>query len=317
MQMMIMITKQVITMMILSLAGFLMFRNEKITDEGAKTLGNILIYLSLPCTIINSFLVENTSQRVQGLLISTILSAALLLLAMLISRLVLGRHALDNFAGSFSNPGFFGIPLVLATLGDSPVFYMAPFIAFLNMFQWTYGVGLLEKSDENDIIQKGKKNDFSLSSLLKKLMLAPFMVAIIIGLFFFLTGIRMPEIPSRCISFIAGLNTPIAMFTIGIYMARVDIRKMFAQGRLYLVSLVRIVIVPLVSALILSLLPSDLYELKFALLIASACPVGSNIAVYAQLHGRNYGYAAQTVVLSTMFSILTIPLIAGLSQILF
>ena len=53
-----------------------------------------------------------------------------------------------------------------------------------------------------------------------------------------------------------------------------------------------------------------------ALLLAAACPVGSNVAVYAQLHDRDYPYAVETVVISTLLSVLTIPAVVWLSSLL-
>ena len=66
--------------------------------------------------------------------------------------------------------------------------------------------------------------------------------------------------------------------------------------------------------LLLSLLPIELNSMKYALLLAMACPVGSNVAVYAQLHGKDYPYAVETVVVSTLFSLGTIPLLMGLAS---
>lgn len=307
---------QVITMFLLAAVGFVMFRTGKISREGSKALGNILIYLSLPCVIINSFLVERTPETLTGLLVSTLTAAALIALSVVVSRQTLGRNAIDNFAGSFSNPGFFGAPLIIASIGESGVFYIAAFIAFLNLMQWTYGVYLLENSDENGMLVKGRTGGISPKALLARLVKAPFMVAILIGLVLFLTGLPLPNLVKKCVSSIAGLNTPIAMFTIGIYMAQTDILKMFARKRLYWVAAVRMVIIPLVSLVLLSLLPGSMRDLKLAVLIAAACPVGSNVAVYAQLHNRDYPYAVETVVISTLLSILTLPLIVGLAGII-
>jgi len=308
------IVKQVIIMFILAAVGFAMYKGKKISDEGSKAIGNILIFLSLPCVIINGFLVERTTERLQGLWVSALLALGMLLLSMLVSRIILGRRALDNFAGSFSNPGFFGVPLIVASFDDGAVFYIAAFIAFLNLLQWTYGVGLLQRSDENDILQKKEKAESMGKALaagtvatLKKLVKAPFMIAIVIGLFFFLTGISMPEIPGKCISFIAGVNTPLAMFTIGIYMAQTDLLKMFVKPRLYLVSFVKLLLIPAIAIVIMKFIPVSNEIMKMCILIAAACPVGSNIAVYAQLHKRNHGYAVETVIISTLLSILTIP----------
>lgn len=315
---------QIITMILLAAVGYLMYKGGKISQEGSKTLGNLLIYLSLPCVIINSFLVERTPERITGFFISALMAALILGVSMLLSRLILGRSAIDNFAGSFSNPGFFGAPLIVASIGTGGVFYIAAFIAFLNLLQWTYGVSLLEASDKDGMLPAGSERSRpSYGSLGKRaaalalrLIKAPFMIAIVLGAFFFLTGIPMPSVVAKSVSSIAGLNTPIAMFTIGIYMAQTDILKMFLKPRLYLVTLVRMIVIPAVVILLLMVLPSSMNDLKFALLIASACPVGSNVAVYAQLHNRDYTYAVETVVISTLLSVITLPLVTGVAGIL-
>lgn len=324
METMLTILWQAITMLLLAAVGYVMFRCGKISQEGSKTLGNLLIYLSLPCVIINSFLVERTAERITGFAASALIALVVLGLSMGISRLVLGKHAIDNFAGSFSNPGFFGVPLIVASIGSEGVFYVAPFIAFLNLLQWTYGVSLLENSDKNGmLVNKSVKQGASGSLAAKsaamglRLLKAPFMIAILIGLFFFFTGLTMPEILGKCISGIAAINTPIAMFTIGIYMAQTDILKMFSIPRLYLVSLVRMVIIPVVTVALLSILPVSMNSMKLAMLIAASCPVGSNVAVYAQLHNRDFSYAVETVVISTLLSIVTLPLIAGVAELIF
>lgn len=316
------ILEQIVTMAILAAVGYWMYTRGKISQEGSKALGNILIYLSLPCVIVKSFLVECTAERVTGFFVSALMAALTLAVSVLIARLVLGRHAIDNFAGSFSNPGFFGTPLIIASLGSGGVFYIAAFIAFLNLLQWTYGVSLLQASDQNGMLPRRSeakataKNNLAgqAARLGKRLLTAPFMIAILIGAFFFFTGVSMPSVLVKCIDSIAGLNTPLAMFTIGIYMAQVNVPKMFRKPRLYLVSLVRMVLIPAATVGLLLLLPASMSELKLAVLIAAACPVGSNVAVYAQLHDRNYRYAVETVVMSTLFSVITLPLLVGLGE---
>lgn len=314
---------QIITMILLAAVGYLMYRSGKISQEGSKTLGNILIYLSLPCVIVNSFLVERTPERITGLFISALMAALILGVSILLARLILGRHAIDNFAGSFSNPGFFGAPLIMASIGSGGVFYIAAFIALLNILQWTYGVSLLEASDKDGMLpmrsEQKRSSRGSLgsraASLLSRLINAPSMIAIMLGALLFLTGIPIPSVIAGCVTSIAGLNTPIAMFSIGIYMAQTDILQMFKKPRLYLVTLVRMILIPAAVMVLLMLLPASLGDMKLALLIAAACPVGCNVAVYAQLHDRNYTYAVETVVLSTLLSIAALPLVIAVAGI--
>ena len=292
---------QVLLMFLLAGVGFVMFRTNKITREGSRSIANILIYLSLPCVIINSFLKERTAANVTGLLIAAILAVLVNILSILVSRFVFPEDPIASFASAFANPGFFGIPLIVALLGQEAVFYTAPFIALLNCLQWTYGVSLLT----------GKKGSISVKTILT----APFMVAIIVGLFCFFTGIRPFGILGSAITNIANLNTPLAMFVTGVYFAQVDVPAMLRRKTLYLVSLVRLVAVPVLTMLILMPLPSSLRDMKFTLLLMAACPVGSNVAVYAQLHKKNYPYAVETVVVSTLLSVITIPLLARIAGI--
>ena len=304
MEMAMILARQILQMFLLAAIGYALFKTGKISREGSKALGNILIYLALPAVIINGFLVERTPEHITGILCSAAAAAVLLLLSILISRFVFRRDAIAAFAGAFSNPGFFGVPLIIASVGQGAVFYVACFIAFLNIGQWTYGVSILNGQP----IRQGFQP--------KKLIRAPFIIAILIGLCLFFTQLPLPAVIRGTLSSVAALNTPLAMFTVGIYLAQTDLGSMLRRKSLYLVSAIRLLAVPVVSLLLLALLPSSFQDMKLALLLAIACPVGSNVAVYAQLHGKDYPYAVETVVVSTLFSLLTIPLVAWLSTIL-
>ena len=106
------------------------------------------------------------------------------------------------------------------------------------------------------------------------------------------------------------------MFTIGIYLAQTNPGKMFKKPNLYLLSAVRLLLIPLVSMLLLFFLPTEFADMKMALLIVAACPTGSNVAVYAQLYDSDYTYAVETVIISTLLSIVTIPLIVQIAEII-
>ena len=297
--MILILVKQILQMFLLAGIGYLLFKGGKISLEGSKTIGNILIYGSLPAVIINGF-----AEHVSGLLWSAAAALTIVLLSILISHFVFRKDGVAAFATSFANPGFFGIPLIVASLGQGAVFYAAPFSAFLNVGQWTYGVSRL---NGQPVLQGFQP---------KKLIKAPFVIAILVGIFLFATQLPLPAIVENCLSNVAGLNTPLAMFTVGVYLAQTDLVKMFGRRTLYLVSALRLLVIPVLSLLILSLLPSSMHVMKTVLLIVAACPVGSNVAVYAQLHGKDYPYAVETVIISTLLSIVTIPFILYLSTLL-
>ena len=296
------VSYQVVIMFLLAGIGALMFRSGKISLEGSKSIGSILVNLSLPAVIINGFLVERTPERIMGLLLSALLATVTLALAILAAWVCFRKDPMAQFAAAFSNPGFFGIPIILSCLDSGAVFYIAAYVAFLNLLQWSYGVSLLTGATENITP--------------KRLLTAPFVIAIEIGAFFFLTGFPVPGILAKAVTHLANLNTPLAMFATGVYLAQTDPKKMVRKAVLYKVSVVKLLVVPLLAMVMLALLPKAYFDLKLTLLIAAACPTGTNIAVYAQLHDRDFGYAVETVAVTTILSLLTLPLITQLAIVL-
>lgn len=296
------VTYQVVIMFLLAGIGALMFRSGKISLEGSKSIGSILVNLSLPAVIINGFLVERTPERITGLLLSALLAAVTLALAILAAWVCFRKDPMAQFAAAFSNPGFFGIPIILSCLDNGAIFYIAAYVAFLNLLQWSYGVSLLTGATENITP--------------KRLLTAPFVIAIEIGAFFFLTGFPVPGILAKTVTHLANLNTPLAMFATGVYLAQTDPKKMVRRAVLYKISVVKLLVVPLLAMVMLALLPKAYFDLKLTLLIAAACPTGTNIAVYAQLHDRDFGYAVETVAVTTILSLLTLPLVTQLAMVL-
>lgn len=295
------IIKQVAIMFLLMLMGYKLFKHNRITKEGSKTLANLLIYVILPCVIINGFCTDMTSQKFIGLVMSAVMAFICHACSVFISRLTFKNNSIGIFASSFSNPGFFGIPLITAVYDSEAVFYIAVFIALLNIEQWTYGVALL----------KGEKIKISI----KEIVLSPFMISMSVGLIIFLIQIPIPSILKGVLSNVCNANTMIAMLLMGVYIAQSDLRKLFVIFNLYKISFVRLLIIPVLCLLLLKIIPCSQNEIKMCVLIAAACPVGANVAVYAQLYDKDYIYSVQTVAISTLLSIITMPLIVYLGEV--
>lgn len=281
--------------------GCLLFRFDLLTKEGSRSLANLLIYISLPCAIIQSFCASDGPEIRQALLPSLFLGALLLLLSMAISAVLFHQEPLQNFGAAFSNAGFMGIPLISSSLGEQAVFFSAGFTAMLNILQWTYGQRLLSR-------QKTKRP--------WQALLNPLMIGFLIGLALFFSKVTLPSAVLSCLSALSGLNAPLAMITVGAYLAQTDFHDMVFTARNYWVCAVRLVLIPLMSIALLSLFSGVSVSLRYALLIAACAPIGANVAVYAQRLNGNYTYAVQLVCLSTLLSIITMPLIMGLAGVL-
>lgn len=136
-------------------------------------------------------------------------------MACVISRLVFKKYPIDNFSSAFSNPGFFGIPLIIAAYSSEAVFFITAFIAFLNVFQWTYGAAILKE-------EKIKVN-------FKTIFTSPFIIGLMIGLLIFFTGVSVPVVVKSTITAATNANTFVAMLVLGTYLAQADMKEVFSR----------------------------------------------------------------------------------------
>lgn len=295
------VLKQTLTMALYMAMGFLLYKGGKITKAGSKDLATLLLWLVVPAVIINSFCVPFTAEKMAEFGVSALFGLLALGIAMVIGALFFRKDAIENIAISFSNAAFMGIPLIRQCLGEDAVFYLVGMIAGLCILQWVYGMLLL--SNEK------KKGAW------KGILFSPIVLSTIVGLLLFVSGLgaKLPEVVSTAVQGVAATNSPLAMIVLGVYLAQSDLKSLVTTPRLYLLSAVRLIFVPLVTLLIFSFLPAN-SAIRLAVLIAAAAPIGANTAVYAQLYDRNYPYACQSVALSTVLSIITLPLITALAQ---
>ena len=173
--------RQIAIMALLAAVGVYLSRKGFLSPQGTKDLGAILLRVIIPCVIVKSYITEFSRERLLELALSAGLALIGFILAMVISYLVFGkRRRLENFAASFCNAGFIGIPLAQAIIGEEGVFYIAASVALLNLFQWTYGV----------YIMADRKDAISAKTIAKN----PVVIAIVIGVVLFVSQIPVPGI---------------------------------------------------------------------------------------------------------------------------
>ena len=293
--------RQTVVMFLYMSAGYCLFKTEKLTYRGSKDIATLLVWLVIPAVLVNSFCAERSLSRIIELLESAFVTALSLIIAMAVAKLIFRDRPVDNFGAAFSNAGFIGIPLVQAALGDDAVFWIASMVAMMKVLQWSYGVGLLT----------GERSAVGL----RHLIFNPILVGITIGLILFFTGLgtHLPEVVSTALAGVSSLNAPLAMIVLGSYLAQSDMKKLFTSPALYKLSAVRLILVPAVTLLALHFIPVRT-EILLTVFIGASTPIGANVAVYAQLYDKDYPYACQTVALTTLLSIITLPLMLLLAD---
>ena len=292
--------RQIAIMALLMAVGIYLSRKGFLSPQGTKDLGAILLRIIIPCVIVKSYITTYSRERLLELALSAGLALVAFILAMGIAYLVYGkRRRIENFSSAFCNAGFIGIPLAQAVIGDEGVFYMAASVALLNLFQWTYGV----------YIMTDRRDSISAKTIAKN----PVVIAIVIGIALFLSRLPVPGIVTSTLGYIAGMNTPVAMILMGTYMAKLPWRKLLDK-RAYGCVLLRLVVIPAAVLAVFWALPISNQNVALAAYLAAATPVGANICVFAQQYDCDYEFSVVTVCLSTVLSIVTVPLMVSLAQ---
>ena len=295
----------VLTLFLLMSVGFLFGRLGLLSGDTLSQVSRVLLYVVTPCIMITSFEVERTPQTQGQLLTALTVMAGVYLLYMALSLILFPREGeahkgILRFAAVYGNAGFMGLPLIQSALGDEAMIAAVVGLAVFNTVTWTQGRALI-----------GGRSELSL----KKLALNPGILGFVGGLLLFFTGWRLPGPVDAAVGYLGSMNTPLAMVVIGGQIAQADLAQVFSTKKLYLVSAVKLLAVPLLTALALA--PFRLDPTVFVSgVILSGCPTAGVAGLFAQSMGRDGVFGARQVTLSTLLCIITLPLVAVLAQAL-
>lgn len=298
----LLIIEQIVIMMALMAVGYVIYKIRMIDDYTTKQLSSLILYVVVPCIMLVSFTQEYSYDKFIGFFIALIASFVIIFIGIFAGRIILGKDTgLEQYACGFSNAGIIGIPLVSSVLGTDYVFYVLAFFAAFFITTWTYGEYLIEGP--------GHVN-------LKKVITNPVVICTVVGIGLFVFNVKLPDILKSACNSIGGLNTPLGMMMLGTYIAKEDLGKMFKNKMCYLVSLIRLIIVPLICLFILKFVYVPFEQIKMVLLICACSPCAATLAMFSQMCGKDYSYGARMVSLSTLFSPLTMVFILSLATLI-
>lgn len=302
------LVSQILVMFLLMAVGYACFRLKYLDDHSAGNLSLILTRIVAPSVIIDSFQREFEPELGTALALSVLCAFIAMGLSMVVGQVLYrkgGPH--PNYPDKrmclvFTNCGFMGLPLLDAMYGSYGIFLGSSFIVVNNLLLWSYGVSQLS-------------HDVPRAQRIRNVLINPGTVSIAIGLLFFLTPLEMPAIPATVFSYLASLNTPVAMLVIGAFLAQCDLRACFRDKQVYSMSALRLLVMPLLTMGIYLLLPLE-HTLRNSMLVCAAAPVALVCALFGQTYRTDYLFSTRTVAVSTIFSAVTIPGIIALSTLL-
>ena len=297
------ILRQIVIMFIILLIGFGCSMKGLITKEGNKQLSAVALHIVNPLLIFMSYQSAYSSKLLRGLLWSFLLSGLSFAVTIGLSTLLIKKkrpeHDLERFSAVYSNCGFIGIPLIRGIYGAEGVLYLTAYITLFNILIWTHGL----------MTMKGSKDMKSFLNSLK----APSVVAVFIGLIFYLLQIRLPDFLRKSLQYVSDMNTPLAMLIAGSAAAQTNVVKALKNSGLYIVAALKLVALPLAAMALLHFIPAP-HMVQMVVLIASACPVATTGTMFAIQYDKNPERCSEFFAVTTLLSGLTLPVVTMLGE---
>ncbi len=298
---------QVLTLFIMIAVGFACGKTKLINETAAKGLSNVVMYVATPAAILQAFTVEVKSpEKTKNLIFVAVITLALHIVIILLSKLLI-RNKNDRtnrvlrLTVIFSNCGYMSFPLQKAILGDIGVFYGAMFVAVFNILLWSYGA-LLASGDKKNLEPK-------------KLLLNPTILSVAISLILYAFSIKLPDFVSSAVTGLGNLNTPLPMLVIGFNLSTFPLIQLFTDKRVYLPSVLRLIVMPSVALGIMFLTGIRGVPL-IACVVAASAPSAAASVMFATKYGLDSALASKITSLTTLLSIATMPVIVALAQMI-
>lgn len=303
----VLVGQQMLVLFIMMMTGWIACRKNIMTQEANKKVCSLIVNIANPAMILSSVLNREGTVSPQDLLITVPVAlavfAGLILLSLLIPLILKipdGERPVYRVMTVFNNIGFMGLPIIAALYGNQALLYAAVFIFIYNLLIYTYGVYIFRGKKE------GGGNDNPLKQIIN-----PGVMACVIAFAVFLFGFGFPDWINTSVGMLSNLTAPLSMISIGVSFEMINWKAMFRDVRLLIFCVIKLLVIPVAGILLLKLVISNEVLLGVSMVVL-ATPIGSMTSMMAQEYGTGEVLAAQGVAVTTVLSIVTIPLISML-----
>ncbi len=287
------------------LCGFIISRLNIVREDNRAVLVRLLMDVAMPMMVLNAFNKPTTREEILSSFWVMLIALAGCVVTGLIGR-VLWRRQPDNkrkvlmYASMFSNAGNAGLPIISLVFGPAGVFYASMYLIPPRILQWTVGLGFFVKPEKGGWV--------------KNVLLNPMVVTIYIGAVLMITGWQIPGVFGKAIANLGSMTGPLSMILIGATLAHMDFRKLLDPSVL-LITALRLILFPLLFAVLLKFLHAEEMVMNICVILL-AMPVASNTAAMAERYGGDHVFASACVSVSTLLSVITVPFITWLIQLI-
>ncbi len=304
------ILNSLIMIFILIVPGIFFRKREILTEPQNDALSSIVVNLTWPCLVIDAMQVPFSVQTLKScgyiFAVSLIIFAILLVISFPLAKTMKmpkTKQYLMVFMLLFGNTGFIGIPVIKALYGTEAIFFAAIIELINDILIFTIGMALIQ-------VSAGAKLKLGVKQFLN-----PGLIGVLIGLALFLLDLKLPALLGGSVEMIGAATTPLTMFVIGYQLGGLKLKEIAGDWQVYIVCFVKLMIAPVLTLLVVKLWAGDFTLLEKVLIMSFAMPVGSVSVIFSQQYKGEVVFATKSVLLSTVLSILMIPIFAIIMEL--
>lgn len=309
MELSLLLMEQILELFLIMLAGFFIVRFHILKDSDSRIVSLIVLYLVIPCAILESFSIEYTKETLLGLALAAAAAVVIQILFIIITTILSRIFSFDGIEQAtliYPNCGNLIIPLVGAVLGDEWVIYSFGYMATQTVLMWTHCINLISG-----------RRDYKL----KNIFLNVGVISILAGICLFIFQISLPDPLMSVIGKLGDMMGPLSMLVIGMLIGGMNLKEVFTKPKIYLITGLRLLVLPLIAVFLLKisgaarLLP-DAEQILLITVMAACAPAAANVTQFAQLYNKDSAYAGMLNVVTVIFSIVTMPFIIAVYQMI-
>ena len=307
MQISLLLMEEIIKLFVIMFIGYAVVKAGLMKSSESKSVSVIMVYLVIPCVILNAFQVEYTPDVQKGLLLACAAAVAVHILFLLLTAILkkpLHLDVIERATIIYSNAGILVIPLVQELLGQEYVIYSSAYIAIQLILIWTHCKNMLCEEDKLEW---------------KKVLLNVNIISIIAGVVLFIFRIQLPSGAQDVLNMMNNMIGPLGMLLAGMVIAEVPLKTVFTRKRIYLSAALRLFIYPVFVLGLMKVIQTfasiqDSKQILLTVYLASITPACATVTSMAQLYDKDAAYSSSLYVLTTLLSIATMPVMVGLFE---
>ncbi len=293
------VVNEVMVLFLIMIIGVYARKRGFMSEDLTKQLSHLLLNITMPLMIIASFHFEFSYAMLQNAGILFLISLGIHSVSAVLGLVIYYRYPVDvrsilRFITVFSNCAFMGFPVLESLYGRIGIFYGSIYVISFNVFLWTYGVMLFNGAKDAKTFQKAVLN--------------PGIVSVFIGLILFIFSIRLPIPIIRTMEMVGSMTIPISMLIVGALLADANLKGIFSGSSVYYGTAIRLLLLPLITLGILRLIGVPDILLAISVILVGM-PAAANTAIFAETFKGDSLLASRLVAISTIASLVTIPLL--------